>query len=76
MAALGELLIDCTSNGLSDQGNPLFEANPGGVPCNVLAMLCKLGRSEGREADRNRNTAGFRTYLVRFFRSCLRNGQQ
>ena len=21
------------------QGNPLFEANPGGAPCNVLAML-------------------------------------
>jgi fructokinase len=25
------------------QGNPLFEANPGGAPCNVLAMLAKLG---------------------------------
>ncbi len=43
--ALGELLIDFTQNGLSGQGNPLFEANPGGAPCNVLAMLRKLGRS-------------------------------
>lgn len=42
--ALGELLIDMTNNGLSDQGNTLFEANPGGAPCNVLAMLNKLGR--------------------------------
>ncbi len=42
--ALGELLIDFTENGLSGQGNPLFEANPGGAPCNVLAMLRKLGR--------------------------------
>ena len=42
--ALGELLIDFTENGLSDQGNPLLEANPGGAPCNVLAMLTKLGR--------------------------------
>lgn len=42
--ALGELLIDFTENGLSGQGNPLFEANPGGAPCNVLAMLKKLGR--------------------------------
>jgi len=42
--ALGELLIDFTENGLSDQGNPLLEANPGGAPCNVLAMLAKLGR--------------------------------
>lgn len=40
---LGELLIDFTENGKSDQGNPLFEANPGGGPCNVLAMLVKLG---------------------------------
>ena len=43
--ALGEMLIDFTENGVSDQGNPLFEANPGGAPCNVLAMLRKLGRS-------------------------------
>ena len=42
VVALGELLIDFTQNGLSEQGNPLFEANPGGAPCNVLAMLQKL----------------------------------
>ncbi len=43
VVALGELLIDFTENGKSGQGNPLFEANPGGAPCNVLAMLSKLG---------------------------------
>ena len=43
VVALGELLIDFTENGVSNQGNPLFEANPGGAPCNVLAMLTKLG---------------------------------
>ena len=43
VAALGELLIDFTENGVSPQGNPLFEANPGGAPCNVLALLAKLG---------------------------------
>jgi Sugar kinases, ribokinase family len=43
VTALGELLIDFTENGKSGQGNPLFEANPGGAPCNVLAMLSKLG---------------------------------
>ena len=42
--ALGELLIDFTENGTSGQGNPLLEANPGGAPCNVLAMLNKLGK--------------------------------
>lgn len=30
VVALGELLIDFTENGISSQGNPLFEANPGG----------------------------------------------
>lgn len=44
VVALGELLIDFTENGLSAQGNMLLEANPGGAPCNVLAMLQKLGR--------------------------------
>jgi fructokinase len=43
VVALGELLIDYTDNGLSSQGNPVYEANPGGAPCNVLAMLRKLG---------------------------------
>lgn len=43
--ALGELLIDFTENGISEQGNPIFEANPGGAPCNVLAMLGKLGHN-------------------------------
>ncbi len=42
--ALGELLIDFTSSAPSGQGNPQFEANPGGAPCNVLAMLARLGR--------------------------------
>lgn len=42
--ALGELLIDFTMNGTSEQGNGLFEACPGGAPCNVLAMLNKLGK--------------------------------
>ena len=44
VVALGELLIDFTDNGRSSQGNPVFEANPGGAPCNVLAMLRKLGK--------------------------------
>jgi fructokinase len=43
VVTLGELLIDFTENGTSGQGNPLFEANPGGAVCNVLAMLANLG---------------------------------
>ena len=44
VTALGELLIDFTENGTSGQGNPIYEGNPGGAPCNVLAMLAKLER--------------------------------
>lgn len=44
VVALGELLVDFTENGLSAQGNPLLEANPGGAPCNVLSMLQNLGK--------------------------------
>lgn len=43
--ALGELLIDFTPHGVSDQGQPLFGRNPGGAPANVLAALAKLGCS-------------------------------
>ncbi len=44
VTALGELLVDFTQNGYSAAGNPIMEANPGGAPCNVLAMLTKLGK--------------------------------
>lgn len=44
VVAFGELLIDFIQSGESHQGNSLFEANPGGAPCNVLAMLAGLGR--------------------------------
>lgn len=45
VVAIGELLIDFVPNGISDNGNALFEANPGGAPANVLAMLAKLGKN-------------------------------
>lgn len=44
VVALGEMLIDFTENGMSEQGHPILEANPGGAPCNVLAMLTQLGK--------------------------------
>lgn len=43
VVALGELLIDFIQTGSSRNKNPVFEANPGGAPCNVLAMLARLG---------------------------------
>lgn len=47
VTALGELLIDFTPAGTSAQGNPVLEQNPGGAPCNVLAMLARFGRNTG-----------------------------
>ena len=44
VVALGELLIDFTMNGQSGQGNNLFEACPGGAPCNVLSLLNRMGK--------------------------------
>lgn len=45
--ALGEILIDFTSVGVSEVGQPIYEANPGGAPANVAAAIAKLG---GRSA--------------------------
>lgn len=45
VTAVGELLIDFTPAGLSSQGYPIFEQNPGGAPGNVVVCLSKLGRS-------------------------------
>lgn len=44
VVGMGELLIDFTSEGTSEQGNPIFQACPGGAICNVLSMLSKLGK--------------------------------
>lgn len=58
VVALGELLVDFTMNGSSQQGNPLFEANPGGAPCNVLSMLQKLGRQTAFIGKTGRDSFG------------------
>ena len=44
VVSLGEVLIDFTTAGISDRNNMLFEANAGGAPCNVLAMLRQLNK--------------------------------
>ena len=46
VVALGELLIDFTQNGLSGQGNMMMEANPGGAPWYVLAMVQEVGKKD------------------------------
>ena len=43
IVALGELLIDFTEAGHSQDGRKLFEQNPGGAPANLLtvAPVCR-----------------------------------
>lgn len=43
VTALGEILIDMTYAGKSENGQVLFEQNPGGAPANVLSAVAKLG---------------------------------
>lgn len=44
VTALGEILIDMTYAGKSENGQSLFEQNPGGAPANVLAAVSGLGK--------------------------------
>lgn len=43
VVALGELLIDFTYQGRSENGMRLFEQNPGGAPANMLCAASNLG---------------------------------
>ena len=47
VVALGELLVDFLETGKDENGVPLFAANPGGAPCNVLSYLSCHGRKTG-----------------------------
>ncbi len=44
IVALGELLVDFTQAGVSENGMRLFEQNPGGAVTNALAAASRLGR--------------------------------
>ena len=43
VTALGEILIDFTEWGFSDDGARLFAQNPGGAVANVAAAVARLG---------------------------------
>lgn len=43
ITSFGEYLIDFTPAGVSQQGNTLFERNPGGAPANVAVCVSRLG---------------------------------
>lgn len=41
--AVGEILIDLTQSGLTEQGIPKYDANPGGAPANLAVAASRLG---------------------------------
>ena len=43
ITTIGEVLIDLTQSGLTDQGIPRFDANPGGAPANLAVAAARLG---------------------------------
>ena len=43
IAVFGEVLIDFTSQGCTDEGQAIFVRNPGGAPANVAVAASKLG---------------------------------
>ena len=43
ITAIGEILIDLTQSGLTEQGIPRYDANPGGAPANLAVAASRLG---------------------------------
>ena len=43
ITTIGEVLIDLTQSGMTEQGIPRFDANPGGAPANLAVAAARLG---------------------------------
>lgn len=43
ITTIGEILIDLTQSGKTEQGIPRFDANPGGAPANLAVAASRLG---------------------------------
>ena len=43
ITTIGEILIDLTQSGRTEQGIPRFDANPGGAPANLAVAATRLG---------------------------------
>lgn len=65
ITAVGEILIDLTQSGLTEQGIPRFDANPGGAPANLAVAAARLGASTAFIGKVGRDSFGD------FLRSCL-----
>ena len=63
VTTIGEVLIDLTQTGHSDQGVPLFAAYPGGAPANVAVAAARLGAKTAFVGKTGQD--GFGNYLRR-----------
>lgn len=63
--AVGEILIDLTQSGSTQQGIPCFDANPGGAPANLAVAASRLGASTAFVGKVGRDSFGS------FLRNCL-----
>ena len=64
VVALGELLIDFTTQATDADGYPTMAAHPGGAPANFLAAIAKFGRRIALLGKVDADTFG-RKYAVR-----------
>ena len=58
ITAIGEILIDLTQTGKTEQGVPAFAANPGGAPANVAVAASRLGSSAAFIGKLGRDSLG------------------
>jgi len=63
--AVGEILIDLTQSGMTEQGIPRFDANPGGAPANLAVAASRLGAGTALIGKTGNDGFG------RFLRDCL-----
>ena len=59
ITTIGEILIDLTQSGRTEQGIPRFDANPGGAPANLAVAAARLGaRTATLEAAKTAKASG------------------
>ncbi len=68
IVAIGEVLVDFTYAGKSENGMSLFEQNPGGAPANVAGACAKLGMNAGFIGKVGRDIHG--DFLVKTLSDC------
>ena len=58
VVTMGDLMLDFTEAGVSEDGKLLFERNPGGAPANVAAQVAALGGSSAFMGSVGRDEQG------------------